>query len=48
MTTPTSNWEPLFETLCASRKMVSLVVTGGGAGAIIAVLSTHGCIEEFC
>ena len=34
MSTPGTNWNQLFEQLRDSRKRISLVVTGGGAGAL--------------
>lgn len=47
VSTPSSNWDELFETLCASRKIVSLVVTGGGAGAITRCFRRAGASKNF-
>jgi hypothetical protein len=47
VSTQTSHWSQLLETLGGSGKRISLVVTGGGSGAIQHCFRRHGASRNF-
>jgi hypothetical protein len=47
VSTPESNWDQVFETLRDARKRISLVLTGGGSGALKHCFRREGASRVF-
>jgi hypothetical protein len=47
VSTQTSNWQSLLQTLAGADKRISLVVTGGGSGAVTHCLRRAGASRNF-